>query len=187
LKHRFIGLFFILAALLSLTWWMNRLIQPEEIRQPAVGRYPDAYADALVVRTYDEQGGLKQRLRSQRMRFYKEEGVTELRQPMLWHYNQKGPPVQMRAREGLIRSDEETLHLSGPVTIDRPTGADTAPLHIVTQDLTLHFDDTFATTDGPVRIESDEYWMTATGMEAWLKAPLRLKLLHEVRGYYEFQ
>jgi LPS export ABC transporter protein LptC len=176
-----------MAALLSLSWWMNRLIQPEEIRRPAAGRYPDSYAEGLVVRTYDEEGTLAQRMQSQGMRYYKQTGVTELQQPILWHYSETGPPLQMRAQEGLIRSSEETLHLPGRVVIDRPSGADSAPLHIVTQDLTLHFEDSFATTDGPVRIESDQHWMTAKGMEAWLKESLRLKLLHEVRGYYEFQ
>lgn len=166
---------------------MNRLTQPEVVRQVAVGRYPDSYAEGLVVRTYDEQGALKQRLESQGMKHYKDPGLTELHQPVLWQYNQEGPPLQMRAQEGLIRPSEETLHLPGRVVIDRPGGADTAPLHIVTQDLTLHAEDSFATTDGPVRIESNQQWMTATGMEAWLKGPLRLKLLREVRGYYEFQ
>jgi lipopolysaccharide export system protein LptC len=178
---------FVVAALLSLGWWMNRLTQPEQIRQPVVGHYPDAYAEGLEVLTFDEQGILKQRMQSQRMRYYKKTGVTELQQPILWHYSQKGPPMQMRAQDGVIKSREETIHLPGRVVIDRPSGSDSAPLQIVTQDLTLHFEDSFATTDGPVRIESDEQWMTATGMEAWLKGPLRLKLLHEVRGYYEFQ
>jgi lipopolysaccharide export system protein LptC len=187
LKRRLIGLLFIAAALLSLSWWLNRLIQPEEIRQSAAGRYADSYAEGLVVRTYDEQGALKQRLQSQSMRHYKKDGITELQQPILWYYNQKGPPLQMKAQDGLIRPGEEMIHLPGRVVIDRPSGAESAPLHIVTQDLTLHFEDSFATTDGSVRIESDRHWMTAKGMEAWLKEPLRLKLLHEVRGYYEFQ
>jgi lipopolysaccharide export system protein LptC len=177
---------FLFAALLSLGWWMNRLTQPEQTTPPAVGRYPDSYAEDLVVRTYNEQGALKQRLQSQRMRHYKNDGVTELQRPILWHYNQKGPPLQMQAQEGLIRPGEETLHLPGRVVIDRPSGADSAPLRIVTQDLTLHVEDSYATTDGPVRIESDQHWMSAKGMEAWLKDSLRLKLLHEVRGYYEF-
>ncbi|MEW7974688.1 MAG: LPS export ABC transporter periplasmic protein LptC [Candidatus Thiodiazotropha endolucinida] len=187
MKRQLIGLFFIGAALLSLGWWMNRLMQPEETRTPGVRHDPDSYAEGLVVQTYDEQGALKQRLQSREMRHFEKTGITELQQPVLWHYNHQSPPLQMRAQEGLIRRSEESLHLAGGVVIDRPSGADTVPLHIVTQDLTLHFEDSFATTDGPVRIESDDQWMTATGMEAWLKEPLRLKLLHEVRGYYEFQ
>jgi lipopolysaccharide export system protein LptC len=187
LKRQLIGFFFIVAALLSLGWWMNILTQPDEIRQPNVRRTPDAYAEGLVVRTYDEKGALKQRLRSQEMKYFEKTGVTQLQQPILWYYNHKSPPWQMRAQAGHIRGSEETLHLTGRVVIDRPSGVDSAPLHITTQDLALRLENSFATTDGPVRIESDEQWVTATGMEAWLKKPLRLKLLHEVRGYYEFQ
>jgi lipopolysaccharide export system protein LptC len=172
---------------LSLGWWVNQLTKPEETRQLEVGRYPDSYADGLVVITYDEQGSLKQRLQTKRMKHFENPGLTELEQPILWHHNQQRPPLQMRAQQGLIRRNEETLHLSGRVVIDRVSGVNSVPLHIVTQDLMLRFEDAYATTDGPVRIESDQQWMTATGMEAWLKEPLRLKLLHEVRGYYEFQ
>ena len=154
------------AVLLSLGWWMNRLTQPDEIRPPGVRLYPDSYAEGLVVRTYDEQGALKQQLHSQGMKHYEKKGVTELQQPVLWHYNPQSPPLQMQAQDGLINRNGGSLHLPGRVVIDRPSGADLAPLHIVTQDLTLYFDDSFATTDGPVRIESDNQWMTATGMEA---------------------
>jgi lipopolysaccharide export system protein LptC len=187
LKRQLIGLFFIVAALLSLGWWMNRLTQPEEVRQPSDRLTPDAYAKGLVVRTYDEKGALKQQLQSQGMEYFEKTGITQLQQPVLWHYNLNSPPWQMRAQDGLIQRSEETLYLTGQVVIDRPSGVDSAPLHIVTQDLTLRFQNSHATTDGPVRIESDAQWVTATGMEAWLKEPLRLKLLHEVRGYYEFQ
>jgi lipopolysaccharide export system protein LptC len=187
LKRRLIGLYFSVAVLLSLGWWINRLTEPEEIRSPREGRYPDSYAEGLIVSTYDEQGKLKQQLQSRRMRYFEKEGLTELEQPTLWHHSPQTPTLQMRAKLGLIRRSEETLRLPGRVDIDRPGGMGSAPLRIVTQDLTLRFEDTFASTDGPVRIESDHQWMTATGMEAWLKQPLRLKLLHDVRGYYEFQ
>jgi lipopolysaccharide export system protein LptC len=187
LKRRLIGLFFSVAVLLSLGWWINRLTEPEEIRPPRAGRYPDSYAEGLMVSTYDEQGNLKQQLQSQRMFYFEQEGLTELEQPTLWHHSPNAPSLRMWAQQGLIRRSEETLRLPGRVVIDRPRDMDLPPLHIITQDLTLRFEDTFASTDGPVRIESDQQWMTATGMEAWMKQPLRLKLLHDVRGYYEFQ
>jgi lipopolysaccharide export system protein LptC len=186
LKRRFIGLFFSVAVLLSLGWWINRLTEPEETRSPGQGRYPDSYAEGLVLNTYDEQGNLKQQLQSQRMHYYESEGLTELEQPILLHHNPNTPSLRMWSQQGLIRRNEETLQLPGQVVIDRPGDVDSPPLHIVTQDLTLRFEDSFANTDGPVRIESDQQWMTATGMEAWLKEPLRLKLLNDVRGYYEF-
>ncbi|PUB78920.1 MAG: LPS export ABC transporter periplasmic protein LptC [gamma proteobacterium symbiont of Ctena orbiculata] len=187
MKHRLIGLFIMLAALLSLGWWLNRWTQPEEVRQPSVKISPDAYADALVVDSYDAGGNLKQRLQSKGMKFFDNTGITELRQPRLWHYNQQGPPWRMEADRGVIRGDQEIVHLPGPVVIDRPGGKETAPLHITTQDLTLHSDRSMATTEGPVRIESDAQWVTAVGMQAWFQQPMRLKLLHKVRGYYEFQ
>lgn len=175
-----------LAALLSLGWWLNRLTQPEEVRQSGSKIAPDSYADGLVVDSYDVNGNLKQRLQSAGMRYFDKTGITELQQPRLWHYNQQGPPWRMEADRGVIRSDEEIVHLPGRVIIDRPGSKDSAPLHIITHDLTLHADDSMATTEGAVRIESDRQWVTATGMQAWFQEPMRLKLLHEVRGYYEF-
>ncbi|MES9993465.1 MAG: LPS export ABC transporter periplasmic protein LptC [Candidatus Thiodiazotropha sp.] len=186
MKHRLIGLVLMLAALLSLSWWLNRLTQPEELRQPGAKISPDSYAEGLVVDTYDESGNLKQRLQSTEMRYFDNTGITELQQPRVWHYNREGPPWRMEADQGLISGKEERVHLPGPVVIDRPAGEKSAPLQIITQDLTLHLKDSMATTEGSVRIESDAQWVTATGMQAWFQGPVRLKLLHEVRGYYEF-
>jgi lipopolysaccharide export system protein LptC len=186
LKRRLVGPVFIVAALLSLGWWLNRLTQPEEIRQPGAGRSPDSYAEGLVIRAYDDQGELRQRLLSQSMRYFEDTGITELRRPIFRQYTHRGSPWTMQADQGFIRRIEGSLYLPGPVVIDRPGSTESAPLHIITRELTLFFDDSFATTKASVRIESDEQWMTATGMEAWFKEPVRLKLLHDVRGYYEF-
>jgi lipopolysaccharide export system protein LptC len=186
LKRRLIGLFFSIAVLLSLGWWISRLTEPEEVRPTGVGRYPDSYADGLVVSTYDEQGNLKQRLQSQEMQYFEKTGLTELEQPVFWHHNQQAPPLRMWAEQGLIRRSEETLYLPGPVVIDRSAGVNSVPLHIITRELTLRFKDSYANTHGPVRIESEKQWITATGMEAWLEESLRFKLLRDVRGYYEF-
>ncbi len=187
MKRRLVGLILIFSALLSLGWWLNRLTQPEEILERSTERSPDSYAEGLVIRAFDDHGALKQRLQSQAMRYFEDTGITELQHPLFWHYNQQGPPWTMQANQGLIRRSERSLYLPGQVVIDRPGSEVSLPLHIITRDLTLFFDDSFATTRSAVRIESDDQWVTATGMEAWLQDPARLKLLHEVRGYYEFQ
>ncbi|MCU7803341.1 MAG: LPS export ABC transporter periplasmic protein LptC [Candidatus Thiodiazotropha sp. (ex Lucinoma borealis)] len=186
MKPRLLGLLLILAALLSLSWWMNELTHSPETRPQSAEQFPDSYAEGLVVRTYSEKGTLKQKLVSTRMQHYQQTGVTELQQPILWQFNEQTQPWKMQAEEGLVKRREETIFLPGKVVIDRSGDESLVPYHILTQDLTLQFKDSFASTEQPVRIESGSQWVTAVGMEAWLKQPMRLKLLHQVRGYYDF-
>jgi len=45
----------------------------------------------------------------------------------------------------------------------------------------------YAETDEYVYAESDDNWVESTGMQAWLKKPMRIKLLAKVRGRYEVE
>ena len=87
----------------------------------------------------------------------------------------------------LVNNDEERVFLPGEVIIDRSADPQNQAYHIVTRDLTLETANAHATTSQPVLIESDEQWVTAIGMEGWLKKPIKLNLLNQVRGHYVFE
>ena len=75
--------------------------------------------------------------------------------------------------------------LLGEVQIDREEAEDVRPVHLVTRDLRVQPKDEYAETDQPVRAESGASWVESTGLQAWLREPVRIKLLADVRGYYE--
>ncbi|MCU7923815.1 MAG: LPS export ABC transporter periplasmic protein LptC [Candidatus Thiodiazotropha sp. (ex Dulcina madagascariensis)] len=187
MKRRLLGILLMLAGLLSLGWWMNEIGRSPEKPPRAAGTSPDAYAEGLVVWTYDENGLLKRKMVTPGMRHFEQPGITELQRPLLMQFNPASPPWTMRAEEGIARSGDETLFFPGNVTLERPGNADLAPYRVTTRDLTVALRTEFASTPRAVRIESDGQWVTAQGMEAWLDRPMRLKLLRQVRGYYDFE
>ena len=176
-----------LAAALSLAWWVNELTQPEVKKRRVARDTPDSYAQELLVKRYDESGRLFQTLRAPRMEHFDKSGITELTQPVVRQYSVDKPPWIMRAERGVAKRREETLYLPGRVVIDRDAKGDIAPYHIVTEDLTLEMRNSFASTSRAVDIESGQQRVSALGMQAWFDEPPRLKLLHQVRGHYEFK
>jgi lipopolysaccharide export system protein LptC len=176
-----------LALVLSLAWWIDELTRPE-VKKPQIARdTPDSYAHDLVVKRYNESGFLLQMLRTPRMTHFEKSGTTELSRPVVWQFSPDNPPWRMQAEFGVLKRREETIFLPGRVVIERNGKGDIAPYHIVTQDLTLDVKKSFASTSEAVQVNSNQQRLSALGMQAWLNEPPRLKLLHQVRGHYEFE
>ncbi|MET0089112.1 MAG: LPS export ABC transporter periplasmic protein LptC [Candidatus Thiodiazotropha sp.] len=186
MKRRLLAPLLLLAAVLSLAWWVNELSQPESPPQQAVLDTPDAYADGLLVKRFDEQGLLIQSLQSPRMIHFDQAGVTEFTRPVVRQYSERTPPWILQAEKGVARHREENLFLPGDVMIDRPEAEGAAPYHIRTRDLSLEIPGVHVTTDQSVTVTSREQRITGRGLEAWLQEPARLRLLHQVRGHYVF-
>jgi lipopolysaccharide export system protein LptC len=186
LKRRLLALSLLLAALLSLGWWIRELTAPAEIERQASVESPSAYAEQLTVHTFDTSGRLEQTLKTPHMEHYESRNTSDLSQPVLWRFDPDTPPWRMQAEQALAYNDEERIFLPGEVIIDRAATPQQPPYHIVTRNLNLETANAHATTEQPVLIESGQQQITAIGMEGWLKAPIKLNLLNQVRGYYEF-
>jgi lipopolysaccharide export system protein LptC len=186
LKPRLLAFSLLLAALLSLGWWIRQLTTPEELPRQAAEESPDAFAENLKVHTYDVTGSLQQTLLTPFMEHYASRDTSELSQPVLWRFNNDAPPWRMQAEKALANDRTEEVFLPGEVVIERDADPHNPPYHIVTRDLTLETADAHATTDQPVLIQSGEQRITAVGMEGWLRSPVKLNLLHQVRGRYVF-
>ncbi|MET0050869.1 MAG: LPS export ABC transporter periplasmic protein LptC [Candidatus Thiodiazotropha sp.] len=186
MKRRLLAPLLLLAAVLSLAWWVNELSQPDSPPPEAAQNTPDAYADGLRVKRFDEQGLLIQDLQSPRMIHFEQVGVTEFTRPVLHQYSAQTPPWTLQAERGVARHHEEKLFLPGEVTIDRPGDEDIAPYHIRTRDLNLAMPGVHVTTDQSVTVTSREQRISGRGLDAWLQEPARLRLLHQVRGHYVF-
>jgi lipopolysaccharide export system protein LptC len=93
----------------------------------------------------------------------------------------------MKAPQGIAYHQAELIYLPGNVVIEREGTQELAPYYIETRELVLKIPDAFASTAKEVSIKSAEQWTTAVGLQAWLNEPPRLKLLHQVRGHYDFK
>jgi lipopolysaccharide export system protein LptC len=186
LNRRLIAFSLLLASLLSIVWWIREWMTPEETTGKAAIESPDYYAEQLSVQSYDENGRLKQTLKTPHMEHFASNDTAILSQPRLWRYNPDTPPWRMRAEKALADSTNDKIFMPGEVFIDRDAYGANAAYRVTTRDLTLETADAHATTAAPVRIENGRQWITAVGMEGWLKAPIKLHLLHQARGRYVF-
>jgi lipopolysaccharide export system protein LptC len=176
-----------LALVLSLAWWVDQLTRPEAKKRARARDIPDSYAVDLLVKQFDENGVLLQTLQTPKMVHYETRAITELSQPVVWRFKPDAPPWRMQAENGIADHQQETLYLPGRVVIEREGKGDFAPYLIETEDLIYRSDNAYASTSEAVTILSGRQRLSAIGLRAWLTEPSRLKLLHQVRGYYEFE
>ena len=180
-------LFFLVSVTAGLSWWLSDITSPEPAIPKRTEQFPDAYAKQLTVVSYDAQGLPHYRLKTPTMRHYEKDDTSELEQPLMWQFNGDKPPWVVQGDKAVMTGDQDSLFMSGKVTIDRASSPESAPYHIVTRDLTVNPVTVYAETEQRVRVLSNDHWVKGIGMQGWLKDPVRIKLLNKVRGYYELQ
>ncbi len=175
----------VLLALAAGSWWLTQSLGEEPERHPRPPHTPDYWIEDFTALTMDEQGLPRRRLSAASMRHFPDDESTELTRPEMLLLAPGKPPWQVRAETGWVSSDGALILLQGEVHIDREEGEEVPPLHLVTRDLRVQPKDEYAETDSPVRANSGANSLESTGLQAWLREPVRIKLLADVRGYYE--
>ena len=163
--------------------WLAHLEEPPPRR--AGGHAPDFFLNDLMATALGRDGRPERRLWAREMRHYPDDDSTELLAPRLELYEEAGPPWQLRAETAWLSGDGELLLLQGEVHIDRAAGPGSRPVQAVTYNLRVQPKERYAETDERVTLHSAASWVEATGMQAWLIRPLRIKLLSDARGHYE--
>ena len=169
----------------ALSWWLLQHDQPDDPAAVAGGqRTVDYYVIGLDVTRMTAAGLPAHRLRAQRLRHFSSDETTELDQPRLTVYQADAPPWEVDAERARISADGSLLLLQGEVLIERAAGRTTRPIRMQTRELRVRPREDYAETDEKVRVESESDWLVAVGMQAWLRAPNRLKFLSQVNGYH---
>ena len=168
------------------TWWLAERGAVEDIaaRQSDGSGAPDYYVNDLTATTMTSEGNPARTLRTPHLQHLPASDVTAIQSPRFSVYQDEGQPWQVRAEHGQISADGEIILLQGIVTVEKAGTGGTRALRLVTQDLRIHPSRDYAETDEPVRVESDGDRIDASGMQAWLRNPVRLKFLSRVRGHY---
>ncbi len=175
----------LLLALAGGSWWLQQGVRDDVERQPHPPHTPDYWIDGLSARTMDEEGRPRRLLTAESMRHFPDDQSTELTRPVLMLLEADRPPWRIRSELGWVSSDGELVLLQGEVHIQREAAEGVRPLHLVTRDLRVQPKDEYAETEQFVRTDSGPNWLESTGLQAWLREPVRIKLLADVRGHYE--
>ncbi len=179
----------IIGLLLSLlaggSWWLYRSIDEEPERQARPPHTPDYWVEGLTARSMDMEGRPQRILQARTVQHYPDDGSTELTQPRLQLLEPGRPPWRISSEQGWVAPDGGLVLLQGEVEIRREASPGRYPVHLVTRDLRVQPKDEYAETEHPVRVISGPHRVRSTGLQAWLRAPVRIKLLADVRAHYE--
>jgi len=170
------------------TWWLNnRHVESSDSQQVAAQHVPDFYMENIVSTEMDGNGRPARQLFAQKIVHFSDDNSSDYLKPRLSVLEQDKPPWQIRAASAHQSADGKTLLLQGKVNIDRSSGHGIKPMHLITRDLKINTETEFSETDQPVLMLSLKDKTEGVGMEAWMKAPMRIKLLSKARGHYEIE
>lgn len=146
---------------------------------------PDAVVRDLRVTEMTDAGVAGRILEAEVARHFSRQGVTEADKPVITLFRGTEGDWKVQGAQGQITHETRAILLAGGVQIDRAAAPGVEPLHIVTRDLHILDEGEYAETDQPVSIRQPGHEVTGVGLQAWLKTPVRVKLLQRVRGLHE--
>jgi len=172
----------------SVSWLLRSPSEREEPQETTAShtteRQVDYYLRGLQATTMNELGQPARTLRATEVKHFQDSDTTEMLAPQLTVYQDEQPPWEVRSETGWISPDGSLVLLQGEVNISRAAGPGVDPMQIETRDLRVQPREDYAETDEQVRVRSNENWLDATGMQAWLRQPSRIKFLADVKGFY---
>jgi len=168
------------------SWWLARHDRDENKQASPIGNpnAPDYYVKDLDATTMTSAGDPARSLKTPLMRHLPIDDVTEISMPRFSVYQDDGPPWQVRAKRGRISADGDVILLQGEVKIEKAGTPEERPMRLLTRELRIQPAQDYAETDEPVRVSSNDEEIEATGMQAWLRKPIKLKFLSRARGHY---
>ncbi len=181
---------YVLALILAgLSWWLVEVFQlPDEVTdktKKSSQHSPDYFSKGYLKREMDEQGVLKSKLFAKEMYHYSDDGVTHMVEPVMTLYNADSPPWVIQSETGILSVGGEDLLLNGKVFINRAKAAGVKALGIETSNLRVKPKENYAEGDEWAKLTSPPQWSEGVGIQMVFKKPISLKLLANVKSYYE--
>jgi lipopolysaccharide export system protein LptC len=171
--------------LAALTFWLDRIVQPEPVKRDGSTRHdPDYIVKGFVITREGADGNPRYTLSAASMIHYPDDDSTHLEKPLFSGFSKGRAPLHIEADKGLISSNGEHAYFRGHVKVTREAYDGESELTIQTSYLHIIPDQDLAQTDKPVTIRDARTIVTAIGLELNNKTRV-IKLLSRVKGRYE--
>ena len=171
------------------SWWLVEIFYvPDEVRTEVSTlpkHSPDYFSKGYRKKEMDEQGSLKSELFAEEMLHYSDNGVTHMSKPIMTFFNPDTPPWVIKADTGTLSVDGEDLSLNGKVFINRDKSENTKQFAMETSNLRVKTQENYAEGDEWTKLSSPPHWAEGIGVQMVFKKPISLKLLANVKSYYE--
>lgn len=177
---------FVLLLLAGFSWWLAQTQEKVDL-EPSFGNASDIdyYLRDLNAITLQADGQLARTLQAPEAQHLFNSGATHLKQPVLFIHRQNQPPWRIESETGEISPEGDWVFLQGKVTITRAAlPPDIRPVQLYTSNVRVRPEQAYAETDESVKVYSNQDWLEATGMRAWLREPISIQLLERVKSFY---
>lgn len=157
---------FVLALLAGLTFWLDRIVQPQpQTNESNLRHDPDYIVRTISGASLDASGAVKHTLNAKQMTHYPDDDTTHLIDPKFVTYTQARTPITVTSREAMVSPNGENIYFMNEVRVVR--GADAAQSELTLETSYLHVipDENIARTDRPVTIRNATAVVTASGLE----------------------
>lgn len=173
-----------LAALVILTFWLSRFVQPMNLKFDGKSRHdPDLVVEQFVAKKMNPGGDVQYVLRADRMMHYPDDDSTVLKS-VLFTANEAGkPPLIARAPQGRLLAANDEILLEGGVVIETEASGKLPALKLRTPKLTILPKKNIARSKDGVLLESATSRINADSFE--LNSQSRLLVLNRVKGVLE--
>ncbi|MCK5898845.1 MAG: LPS export ABC transporter periplasmic protein LptC [Methylococcales bacterium] len=182
--------YFLAFTLAGLSWWLVEFFRLPDDEKPkpnslSIQNSPNYFSKGYLKKEMGENGLLKSQLAAQEMNHFSNEGITKMLNPVMTLYNSEDPPWVIRSESGVLSNNGKDLLLKGKVFIHRNKGEGVRELGIETSNLKVKLKDSYAEGSEWTKISSPPHWTTGTGIQMTFKKPISLKLLANVKSYYD--
>ena len=162
-------------------WLLNRVTSGKPRMARELLHQPDYYMENFTTLNMEQNGILKNRLQAEYMAHYPDDDTTELVKPRLEIPREDNQPINIIADKGWVTANNEVILLTGNVNLWQNDDAGNKRLEIITSDVRILAEKTYAETDKPSTFIGKNTTVKATGVRAYLKEG-RLELLHNVHA-----
>lgn len=173
-----------IAGIVAVGAWVHFLLKGLAPPRPPDPDRPDYVVGDLRITEMTAEGIPGRILEAPTLQHFSQRGITRTDRPVLTIFQDRRENWRVRSESGRIRHSDEEILLEGEVHIDRAAIGDEEPLQIITRDLRIRDQGTYAETREEASLESPRHRVTGKGLQAWLEAPVRVKLLAHVRGHH---
>lgn len=174
-----------LLLLASLTYWLDRMVQPPPPKSDGSTRHdPDYTVENFTATRMGLDGTPKHVLSAAKMVHYPDDDSTHLTKPYFTRYEKGSPPMHIQALTGLVSSNGEHVYFTGNVVVTREALGERSQMTLTTSYLHIIPDRDEALTDKPVVIQDAHTIVNGVGLELNNKTQ-ELKLLSRVKGRYD--
>lgn len=173
----------LLAALASLTLWLDQAVQRDERKPEAERHDPDYIVENIVARRMDANGDVKHTLHAERMTHYPDDDTTHLLSPRFTSSASGQAPMTITSRTARISSGGDDIYFETDVRAVRGAYKDHSEMVMETSFLHVTPDENIARTDRPVTVTDAHTVAHAIGLE--LNSETRtVKFLSQFKGTY---